>query len=137
MAYEVRISDGSSDVCASDLKALDNFLVQDPFGRPFDHPDQLARLETSIEDAFANRTRLADRLKAQPLPRARAEAVEIAPNAIIDNGASNRFTVSEVNARDGPALLNRLAPALFPPQVRPESRRRGTGAVGTWSTRVS
>src|SRR3546814_20325023 len=87
MAYEVRISDGSSDVCASDLKALDNFLVQDPFGRPFDHPDQLARLETSIEDAFANRTRLADRLKAKPLPRARAAAVAIAPNVIIDNGA--------------------------------------------------
>src|SRR3546814_16059792 len=92
--------------------ALDNFLVQDPFGRPFDHPDQLARLETSIEDAFANRTRLADRLKAKPLPRARAEAFEIAPNVIIDNGASNRFTAIEVNARDGPALLNRLAHAL-------------------------
>src|SRR3546814_14417297 len=96
----MRISDWSSDVCSSDLiidarihttrdgMALDNFLVQDPFGRPFDHPDQLARLETSIEDAFANRTRLADRLKAKPLPPARAEAFETAPNVIIDNDAS-------------------------------------------------
>ena len=30
-----------------------------------------------------------------------------------DNQASNRFTVIEVNARDRPALLNRLARALF------------------------
>src|SRR3546814_981022 len=126
MAYEVRISDGSSDVCASDLKALDNFLVQDPFGRPFDHPDQLARLETSIEDAFANRTRLADRLKAKPLPRARAEAFEIAPNVIIDNGASNRFTVIEVNARDGTALPTRLAHALFQSKVNMNSAQVAT-----------
>jgi [protein-PII] uridylyltransferase len=97
--------------------ALDNFLVQDPFGRPFDHPDQLDRLKTSIEDALANRTRLADRLKAKPLPRTRAEAFEIEPNVIIDNAASNRFTVVEVNARDGPALLHRLANALFQSKV--------------------
>jgi [protein-PII] uridylyltransferase len=30
-----------------------------------------------------------------------------------DNSASNRFTVIEINARDRPALLNRLARALF------------------------
>src|SRR3546814_17520119 len=95
----MRISDWSSDVCSSDLiidarihttrdgMALDNFLVQDPFGRPFDHPDQLARLETSIEDAFANRTRLADRLKAKPLPPARATAFQLAPHVILDYGS--------------------------------------------------
>ena len=32
---------------------------------------------------------------------------------MLDNSASNRFTVIEVNARDRPALLNRLARALF------------------------
>src|SRR3546814_16669298 len=36
---------------------------------------------------------------------------------IIDNGASNRFTGIEVNARAGPALLNRLAHALFQSKV--------------------
>jgi [protein-PII] uridylyltransferase len=30
-----------------------------------------------------------------------------------DNDASNRFTVVEISARDRPALLNRLARALF------------------------
>ncbi|HEU4961979.1 MAG TPA: [protein-PII] uridylyltransferase [Sphingomonas sp.] len=96
-----------------DGMALDNFLVQDPFGRPFDQRDQLDRIRISIEDAFANRGKLVERLKAKPLPRTRAEAFEIQPNVLIDNAASNRFTVIEVNARDGPALLNRLARALF------------------------
>jgi len=51
------------------------------------------------------------------LPRTRAEAFEIVPNVLIDNKASNRFTVVEVNARDRPALLNQLANALFQSKV--------------------
>ncbi|WP_380785059.1 [protein-PII] uridylyltransferase [Sphingomonas sp. R86521] len=100
-----------------DGMAVDNFLVQDPFGRPFDDVGQLARLKTAIEDALANRGKLADRLVAKALPRVRAEAFEIVPNALIDNKASNRFTVVEVNARDRPALLNQLAHALFQSKV--------------------
>jgi [protein-PII] uridylyltransferase len=100
-----------------DGMALDNFLVQDPLGRPFDDEAQLQRLSTGIEDALANRGRLADRLKAKPLPRMRAEAFEIAPNVLIDNKASNRFTVIEVNARDRPALLHQLAHTLFQSKV--------------------
>ena len=96
-----------------DGMALDNFLVQDPFGRPFDQPEQLDRIRVAVEDAFANRGRLVERLKAKPLPRTRAEAFAIQPNVLIDNAASNRFTVIEVNARDAPALLHRLARALF------------------------
>ena len=100
-----------------DGMALDNFLVQDPFGRPFDAAAQVARLRTAIEDALANRGKLVDRLVAKPAPRTRAEAFEISPNVLIDNRASNRFTVIEVNARDRPALLNQLAHALFQSKV--------------------
>ncbi len=100
-----------------DGMALDNFLVQDPVGRPFDEPGQLARLRTAIEDALANRGKLVDRLKAKPLPRTRADAFRIEPNVLVDNRASNRFTVVEVNARDRPALLNQLAHALFQSKV--------------------
>ncbi|GAO40060.1 bifunctional uridylyltransferase/uridylyl-removing enzyme [Sphingomonas changbaiensis NBRC 104936] len=96
-----------------DGMALDNFLVQDPFGRPFDEASRLERLKAAIEDALANRTRLPERLAAKPLPRVRAEAFPIAPNVLIDNRASNRFTVVEVNARDRPALLHALAYGLF------------------------
>ncbi|MDA4835240.1 hypothetical protein NY536_27815, partial [Enterobacter hormaechei] len=80
-------------------------------------PAQLARLKTAIEDALANRGKLADRLVAKPAARTRAEAFDIAPNVLIDNHASNRFTVVEVNARDRPALLNQLAHALVQSKV--------------------
>jgi [protein-PII] uridylyltransferase len=100
-----------------DGMALDNFLVQDPFGRSFDDPDRLARLRLAIEDALANRTRLADRLAARPLPRMRADAFDIEPVVLIDSKASNRYTVIEVNARDRPALLHDLAHALFQSKV--------------------
>ena len=100
-----------------DGMAVDNFLVQDPLGRPFDDPDRLTRLRIAIEDALANRTRLADRLAAKPAPRMRADAFDIEPVVLIDNKASNRFTVIEVNAHDRPALLHALAHALFQSKV--------------------
>jgi [protein-PII] uridylyltransferase len=52
-------------------------------------------------------------LAARPLARPRADAFEVQPRVEFDNAASNRFTVVEINARDRPALLNRLARALF------------------------
>ena len=93
--------------------AIDNFLVQDPLGRPFRDTGQIARLHKAIADALADKGRLVDRLVAKPLARMRAEAFRIEPAVLIDNKASNRFTVIEVNAQDRPALLNQLAYALF------------------------
>jgi [protein-PII] uridylyltransferase len=100
-----------------DGMALDNFLIQDPLGRPFDEEARLNRIKATIADALANRAKLQDRLKAKPLVRARAEAFAIEPNVLIDNNASNRFTVIEINARDRPALLCHLAYALFQSKV--------------------
>ena len=100
-----------------DGMALDNFLVQDPFGQMFDDAGRLARLERAIEDALANRGRLAERLAARPLARPRADAFAIEPNVLVDNKASNRYTVIEVNARDRPGLLHALAYALFESKV--------------------
>jgi len=93
--------------------AVDNFLVQDPLGMPFCEEGQLERLRKSIGDALANRIELVPKLAARPLPRSRAGTFDVAPRVTYDNNASNRFTVIEVNARDRPALLNRLARALF------------------------
>ena len=100
-----------------DGMAIDNFLVQDPLGRPFDDAGQLQRLRSAITESLANRFKLNERLKAKPLPRPRADAFSIEPNVLIDNNASNRFTVIEVNARDRPALLHHLANALFQSKV--------------------
>ncbi|MFM6951050.1 MAG: [protein-PII] uridylyltransferase, partial [Novosphingobium sp.] len=93
--------------------AVDNFLVQDPLGRPFSEESQLARIRTMIGDALGGKIKLVPQLAALPLARPRADAFELAPRVEFDNQASNRFTVIEVSARDRPALLNRLARALF------------------------
>jgi len=98
-------------------KALDNFLVQDPLGRPFREESQLDRLKQNIEDALANRIELVPQLAKRPLTHARAATFEVRPQVYFDNKASGRFTVIEVNARDRPALLNRLARALFESQL--------------------
>lgn len=93
--------------------AVDNFLVQDPLGRPFSEEGQLARIKTMIADALVGKIKLVPQLAARPLARPRADAFVVHPGVEFDNQASNRFTVVEVNARDRPALLNRLARALF------------------------
>ncbi|WJY19358.1 [protein-PII] uridylyltransferase [Alteriqipengyuania flavescens] len=98
-------------------KAVDNFLVQDPVGRPFAEAPQLERLEQSIRDAIANRSELVQGLAKRPLPRTRAGHFDVRPAVAFDNRASSRFTVIEVSARDRPALLNRLARALFEGQL--------------------
>ena len=96
-----------------DGMAIDNFLVQDPLGAPFKEASQLARLKEQVADALANKTKLAPRLEARPLALRRAEAFRIAPQVIIDNKASNRFTVVEVNSADRPQLLHNLTHAFF------------------------
>ena len=59
----------------------------------------------------------ADRLAARPLSKRRAEVFGGAPEVLIDNKASNRFTVVEVGALDRPALLYGLTYALFQAKV--------------------
>ena len=96
-----------------DGQALDNFVIADPLGRPFAETTQLARLKRMIEDVLTGKVRLADRLAARPLARRRAEVFAVEPNVLIDNKASNRYTVVEVAALDRPALLFSLTSALF------------------------
>ncbi|KPF62597.1 protein-PII uridylyltransferase [alpha proteobacterium AAP81b] len=100
-----------------DGQAIDNFVVADPLGRPFAEGQQLARLHRAIEDVLTGKIRLADRLAARPLARRRAEVFAVAPNVLIDNKASNRYTVVEVAAADRPALLYSLTHGLFQSRV--------------------
>jgi [protein-PII] uridylyltransferase len=102
---------------STDGLAVDNFLVQDPFGRPFQEAGQIERLRQAIGEALVNRTKMVAKLGAKAAPRRRADAFRIAPSVFVDNVASNRFTVIEVNAADRPALLNNLAQALFESKV--------------------
>lgn len=109
-----------------DGMALDNFLVQDQNGAPFSERNQLDRLKVAVGDALANRSKLSTKLDARPLSHSRAGAFKITPVAMVDNDASNRFTVIEVNAQDRPALLNELAYALFESKVTVHSAHIAT-----------
>lgn len=98
---------------ASNGYAIDNFLVQDLANTPFSEASQIERLKRSIKDALLANVELVPKLAARPLPHSRAKTFAVAPMVHFDNNASNHFTVIEVTARDRPALLNRLAHALF------------------------
>jgi [protein-PII] uridylyltransferase len=111
---------------SSDDMALDNFLIQDLSGTPFDDPHQLQRLESAVLAALGGQGPLTQRLEQKPLALARAEAFHIRPAVFIDNQASSRYTVIEVNARDRPALLSALAEALFQSKLRVHSAHIAT-----------
>jgi [protein-PII] uridylyltransferase len=97
----------------ADGMALDNFLIQDLERGAFADSRRLERLKAEVLGALAGHEPSADRLAARALPLRRAEAFSIQPAAFVDNQASNRYTVVEVNARDRAALLFELARAIY------------------------
>ena len=92
--------------------ALDSFLVQDASGEAFARPDKLAKLSVLIEQTLSGRLRpLAELSKRQPL-QSRTRIFTVEPRVLIDNKASSRHTVIEVNGRDRPGLLYAVTRAL-------------------------
>ena len=88
----------------NDGMALDNLLVRDGQGRSYGDRRIRARLMDAIIDAIDG-----DVPDLPHEPRGRGTAFRIAPRVLIAEQASSRTTVIEVNARDRPALLARLA----------------------------
>ncbi|HEY0087013.1 MAG TPA: [protein-PII] uridylyltransferase [Allosphingosinicella sp.] len=110
----------------NDGMAIDNFLVQDGAGVPFADEHQLARLEEAVLAAANGAEPAMARLEAKALPLTRAEAFDIHPAVFIDNNASSRYTVVEINARDRAALLSGLARALYQSKVAVHSAHIAT-----------
>ena len=117
---DARIHTGSDGI------AIDNFLVSDPLGGPFDDPHRLERLEAEVRDALAGRRALGPALARRRRAQVRADSFEVAPNVVVDEQASNRFTVVEVTAADRPALLHALAGALVEANVTVRSAHIAT-----------
>jgi [protein-PII] uridylyltransferase len=109
-----------------DGMALDNFLAQDMNGGPIADSRQLKRLEAEVGRALEGHEPSADRLATRALPLRRAEAFRIQPAAFVDNKASNRYTVVEVNAGDRAALLFDLARAIYMSRVTVHSAHIAT-----------
>jgi [protein-PII] uridylyltransferase len=94
--------------------ALDTFWIQDAAGGAFDQPHRLARLYVLIEQALSGRLRLAVEIRkaSRALLGRRMRAIHVPPRVVIDNRASNTYTVLEVNGRDRPGLLHDVTAAI-------------------------
>jgi [protein-PII] uridylyltransferase len=94
--------------------ALDTFWIQDAAGGVFDQPHRLARLSVLIEQSLSGRLALASEIRkaSKALIGRRMRAIHVPPRLVIDNHASNNFTVLEVNGRDRPGLLHDVTAAI-------------------------
>ncbi|MCQ8277812.1 [protein-PII] uridylyltransferase [Acetobacteraceae bacterium KSS8] len=94
--------------------ALDTFWVQDASEDTFDAPHRLARLSVLVEQALSGTIDLDEeiaRSTVSPIGR-RMRAIHVPPRVVIDNRASNAYTVIEVNGRDRPGLLHDVTAAM-------------------------
>ena len=93
--------------------ALDTFWIQDLEGKPFDGPQRLARLAARVELALSNRLDVQRELDNQRGSWPKSDRVfTVQPRVLIDNNASDTFTVIEVNGRDRPGFLHTVTRAL-------------------------
>ncbi len=93
--------------------AVDNFTLQGFDNKPFDQPKQIEKLERVLAQAMKGSVKIKERLEQKRPYGNRSEIFELEPKILIDNNASNRSTVIEVNAKDRPGLLYDLAYALY------------------------
>jgi [protein-PII] uridylyltransferase len=98
----------------TDGMALDTFWIQDAAGGPYDAPHRLARLSALIEQALSGRLKLDSEIHkaTNSLIPGRMRAIHVPPRVVVDNRASNRHTVIEVNGRDRPGLLHDVTAAI-------------------------
>ena len=92
--------------------ALDSFWIQDATGHTIDSQSGLSRIEERIEQSLAGQLRVVDEMtKRRGLP-SRTDVFKVPPRVLIDNKASNTFSLIEVNGRDRPGLLYDITRAL-------------------------
>ncbi|MFP6740915.1 MAG: [protein-PII] uridylyltransferase [Alphaproteobacteria bacterium] len=89
-----------------DRIALDILWLQDAAGGPFDRPDHRDRLTALVGEALDGRRDPGEALAhRRSLSRRAAAVFTVKARVLMDNNASTRHTVIEVNGRDRPGLL--------------------------------
>ena len=98
----------------TDGMALYTFWIQDAAGGPYDTPHRLARLGALVEQALEGRLKLQSEIRkaTRSILPGRMRAIHVPPRVVVDNRASNRHTVIEVNGRDRPGLLHDVTAAI-------------------------
>jgi [protein-PII] uridylyltransferase len=110
--------------------ALDVFSILDAENGAFDDPGRIKRLEATIAGTLDGTLRIQENGAAKRATR-RTQAFMVEPSVVIDNNASDSYTVIEVNGRDRPGLLHDLTRALFELSLSIASAR-----IATYGERV-
>ena len=98
----------------TDGMALDTFWIQDADGGPLDASHRLAKVSALIEQVLSGQLKLASEIRkaSRSIAGGRMRAIHVPPRVVVDNAASNRHTVVEVNGRDRPGLLHDVTAAI-------------------------
>ncbi|MDZ4741088.1 MAG: [protein-PII] uridylyltransferase [Alphaproteobacteria bacterium] len=96
----------------TDGMALDLFSIQDSQGQPVTDARHIERLRQTAKRVLNGDIVPRSVIDARQVRR-REEAFRVEPQVLIDNNASDSYTVVEVNGRDRPGLLHDLTRALF------------------------
>ena len=94
--------------------ALDTFWIQDSRGGAFASQRRLQKLSGLIGEALSGKIYMARDLQAlrrRALP-GRAQVFKVPPRVVVDNKASAKHTVIEVNGRDRPGFLHDVTAQL-------------------------
>jgi len=116
----------------TDGMALDTFWVQEPRGGAVTEVARLNKLTKTIEDTLAGRISIQKALEEQAGRPSRTRAFKVAQRVLIDNKASNVYTVVEVSGRDRRGLLHDITRAFADLGLSVASAR-----VATYGTRAS
>jgi [protein-PII] uridylyltransferase len=96
----------------TDGLALDTIFVSRAFDQDEDELRRGQRIAHAIERALKGEVRIADLVATRRAPPPRAGAFTVAPEVIVDNALSSRYTVLEVSGLDRPGLLYDLTTAI-------------------------
>jgi [protein-PII] uridylyltransferase len=96
----------------TDGLVLDTIFVSRAFERDDDELRRAERIAAAIERALKGEIRIADLVAQRRAPPPRGQTFQVAPEVIIDNVLSARYTVLEVSGLDRPGLLYDLTTAI-------------------------
>ena len=104
---------GAQIFTTTDGMALDTILIQRQFTEGADEKRRGERVAEIVRKALGGELRLKEMIAGIAAPKGRIKAFQVAPQVIIDNDSSNRYTVIEVAGLDRTGLLYDLTEALF------------------------
>ena len=116
----------------TDGMALDNFWIQDAKGKAVTDKARLTKLKSTIHDTLAGKIRIRETLEAQAGLPSRPRVFKVAQRVLIDNKASNVYTVVEVSGHDRRGFLHDVTRALADLGLSVASAR-----IATYGTRAS